>query len=156
MRAGHLEVHRLYRSLSCFCVAGFCTCPFLFSRLFKNHMSVTLIRRSITFPREVVEADGSVAICLGLHFSFFVDWYHRGWEHAKYTNLLSLHKGLSATLKVHGHIIVQDKTSNYLGLLMCTTLLGRLRAKHLGYPHGFHRSFRVAGSVPVLSCFQAT
>ena len=52
--------------------------PFLFSRFFKNHMSLALIRRSTKFPREVVEADGSVAICLGLHFSFFVDWYHRG------------------------------------------------------------------------------
>ena len=71
---------------------------FLFSRFFTNHIILSLIRRSITFPREfglirrsitftteVVEAHGFAAICLGSHFYLFVDWYQRGWEHAKYT-----------------------------------------------------------------------
>ena len=67
----------------------FCTCPFLFS----NRMSLALIRRSTMFPREFTLIRRSItftievveAICLWSHFSFFVDWYHRGWKHATYT-----------------------------------------------------------------------
>ena len=85
----------------------FSTCPFLFSRFFTNHMSLALIRRSITFTTEVVETDGSVAICLGSHFSFFVDWYHHAWEHATYRIFSHSTKDLVQSCKY------TDKTSTY-------------------------------------------